>query len=79
MLKTYLSPRMGKPTICIGENNGADQLRSNWEAYQRLCFRYTDITIPLHYKSTISSLVPSSVCVQLGLCRTCWFSPEVAH
>ena len=35
---------MAKPTICIGENNGADQLRSNWEADQRLCFRYTDST-----------------------------------
>ena len=23
--------RMGKPTICIGENKGADQLRSNRE------------------------------------------------
>ena len=24
---------MGKPTICIGENKGTDQLRSNCEAY----------------------------------------------
>ena len=38
---------MGKPTICIGENKGADQLRGNREADQRLCFRYTDSTIPL--------------------------------
>ena len=38
---------MGKPTICIGKNKGADQLRSNCEADQRLCFRYTDSTIPL--------------------------------
>ena len=37
---------MGKPTICLGENKGADQLRSNCEADQRLCFRYTDSTIP---------------------------------
>ena len=29
---------MGKPTICIGENKGADQLCSNWEADQHLCF-----------------------------------------
>ena len=35
---------MGKPTICIGENKGADQLRGNCEADQRLCFRYTDST-----------------------------------
>ena len=26
-------------TICIGENKGADQLRGNREADQRLCFR----------------------------------------
>ena len=32
----YLSRRMGKPTICIGENKGADQLRSNCEADLRL-------------------------------------------
>ena len=38
---------MGKSTICIGENKGADQLRSNCEADQRLCFRYTYSTISL--------------------------------
>ena len=43
---------MGKPTICIGENKGADQLRSNCEADQRLCFRYTDSTLPLLFKSS---------------------------
>ena len=47
---------MGKPTICIGENTGADQLRSNCEADQRLCFRYTDSTIPLLLKSKISCI-----------------------
>ena len=36
---------MGKPTICIGENKGADQLRRNCEADQRRCFRYSDSTI----------------------------------
>ena len=38
---------MGKPTIYIGENKGADQLRGSREADQRLCFRYSDSTIPL--------------------------------
>ena len=42
---------MGKPTICIGENKDADQLRGNREADQRLCFRYSDSTIPLLLKS----------------------------
>ena len=46
---------MGKPTICIGENKGADQLRGNREADQRLCFRYTDSTISLLLKSEIAS------------------------
>ena len=61
---------MGKPTICICENKGADQLPGNREADQRLCFRYMDSTIPLLSKSKISSLKPSSVTVQAGLCRT---------
>ena len=67
---------MGKPTICIGENKGADQLRSNYEADQRLCFRYTDKTIPLLSNSKISSLLLSSVTAQPGLCRT-WSEPKV--
>ena len=49
-----MSRPMGKPTICIGENKGADQLRGNREADQRLCFRYTDSTLPLLLKSEIS-------------------------
>ena len=59
-----------KPTFCICENKDADQLRGNREADQRLCFRYIDSTIPLLSKSEISSLYPSSVAVQPGLCRT---------
>ena len=61
---------MEKPTICIGENKDADQLRGTREADQRLCFRYTDSTLPLLSKSKISSLLPSSVTVQPGLCGT---------
>ena len=60
---------MRKPAFCICENKDADQLRSNCAADQRLCFRYTDSKIPLLPKSEISSLEPSSVVVQLGLCR----------
>ena len=41
---------MGNPTICLIENKCADQLRSNCEADQRLCFRYSDSTVPLHFK-----------------------------
>ena len=32
-----MSRRMGKPTICIGENKGADQLHSYCEADLRFC------------------------------------------
>ena len=47
------------------------QLRSNCEADQRLCFRYSDSTNPLLLKSEISSFLLFSVLVQVGLCRTC--------
>ena len=66
-----MSHPVGKQTLCIGENKGADQLCSNCEADQRLCFRYTDCTIPLLSKAKIGSLKPS-VTVQPGLCQTCW-------
>ena len=52
---------MRKPAFCLCENKDADQLRGNREADQRLCFRYTDITIALLSKSEISSLLTSSV------------------
>ena len=61
---------MRKPVFCICENKDADQLRSNREADQRLCFRHTDSTIPLLSNSEISSLEPSSEAVQPGLYRT---------
>ena len=60
----------------IWENKGADQLRGKREADQRLCFFYTDSTIPLLPKSEISSLLPSSVAVQTSLCRTWSETPK---
>ena len=67
---------MGKPTKCLGENKGADQLRSNCEADQRLCFRYTDSTMPHLLKSEFSSFQPSSVAAQAGLCQT-WSKTKI--
>ena len=61
---------MRKPTFCICENKDADQLSANPKADQRLCFRNIDSAIPLLSKSEISSLWPSSVAVQPGLCQT---------
>ena len=71
---------MGKPTICIGENKDADQLRGNREADQRHCFRYSDSTIPLLLKSASSSFLRlyRPVCVIAGRKPHCWFSHEVA-
>ena len=62
---------MRKPAFCICENKGADQLRGNHEAEQRLCFRCTDSTIHLLPKCEISSpghflWLYSPVCVGPG-------------
>ena len=51
-----MSRDVRKPDFCICENKGADQLRGNREADQRLCFRHLDSTMPLLSKSEISSL-----------------------
>ena len=67
---------MRKPDFCLCENKGADQLRGNREADQRLCFRYSHSTIPLLLKSEISSLWLFSVLVQVGLCRT-WSETQI--
>ena len=72
----YMSLVMRKPDFCICKNKDADQLRGNREADQRLCFRYMDSTIPLLSKSEISSLWPSSVAVQPGLCGTWSETPK---
>ena len=70
----------GKPTICIGENKDADQLRGNREADQRLCFRYSDSTIPLLLKSEISVLcLCRPVCVGPVRKPHSWFSHEAAQ
>ena len=65
-----------KTDFCICENKDADQLRGNREADQRLCFRYIDSTIPQVPKSEISSLYPSCVIAQPGLCGTWSETPK---
>ena len=71
-----MSRVMRKLAFCICENKDADQLWGNRTSDQRLCFRNTDSTIPLLPKSEISSLQPSSVVVQPGLCRTWSETPK---
>ena len=67
---------MRKPAFCICENKAADQLCGYRTADQRLCFRYTDSTIPLLPVSEISSLKLSSVAAQPSLCRTWLETPK---
>ena len=79
-----MSHIMRKPTICICENKDADQLRSNHEADQHLCFGYKNSTIPLYSKSEISSLGHflcsySSVCVRPVQKAHCLFSHDAAQ
>ena len=77
---------MGKPTICIGENKDADQLRGNREADQRLCFRYSDSAIPqFNYLNPKFQASSSFLCLYRSVCvgpvrkPHCWFSHEAAH
>ena len=67
---------MRKPTIYMGENKDADQLRGNREADQRLCFRYTDSTFPPLLIPKFSRFWVSSVTVQAGLCWT-WSETQI--
>ena len=80
MIVYYYQPEnslyMKKPAFCICENKDADQLRSDREADQHLCFYYMDSTIPLLPKIEISILYPCSVAVQPGLCRTWSDTPK---
>ena len=77
---------MGKPTICICENKGADQLLSNCEAYLISTFvfaaRIVHILFFLNPKFQASSLLLRlyrSVCVGPVRKPHCWFSHEAAH
>ena len=54
------------PLVCICENKGADQLRSNCAADQRLCFCYTDGKIPL---------LPKPLAIFCGC--TAWFTSDL--
>ena len=67
---------MRKPAFWVCENKDADQLRDNPEADQRLCFRYTDSSIPQLPKYEITSLLPSSLTVQARLVSDLVGNPE---
>ena len=67
---------MRKPVFGLCKNKDADQLRSDCEAVQRLCFHYSDSTLPPLLISQISSFLPSSVTAQAGLCQT-WSETQI--
>ena len=75
---------MGKPTICIGENKDADQLRGNREADQRFVFA-TRIVQFLFYLNPIFQTSSSFLCLYRPVCvgpvrkPHCWLSHEAAH
>ena len=54
-LEIIIEPHHERTGFLPRRKKGADQLRGNREADQRLCFRYSDSTIPLLLKSEISS------------------------
>ena len=56
ILKVHLSRVVRKPAYFLCKNKDADQLPSNREADQCLCFNYIDSTVPLLPKYEISSL-----------------------
>ena len=70
---------MGKPTICIGENKDADQLRGNRTFI--FATRIEQFLFYLNPKFQASSsflCLYKSVCVGPGRKPHCWFSHEAA-
>ena len=79
---------MGKRTTCIGENKGADQLRSNCEAADQLIsafvfatriVRFIYFINPKFQASSLLLCLYRSVCVRPVLKPHCWFSHEAAQ
>ena len=79
-----MSRLFGKPTICIGENKDADQLRGNREADHAFVFatRMVQFLFYLNPKFQASSsflYLYRSVCVGPVRKPHCWFSHEAAQ
>ena len=75
---------MRKTVFSLCENKGADQLYSNCKADQRLCFRYTNSTIPLLLKPKFQATsyplwLHTPVCVRPGRNPKDQFSSVEAH
>ena len=71
---------MRKPAFCICGNEGADQLCSNWEVDQRLCFHYMIQFLDfLNPKFPAYSHLLCSFCVESVRKPHCLFSQNAAH
>ena len=75
---------MGKPTICICENKGADQLRGNRKADHAFVFD-TQIVQTLYFLNSKFQASSSLLCLYRPVCvgpvrkLHCWFSHEAAQ
>ena len=75
---------MGKPTICIGANKDADQLRGNREADHAFVFA-SRIVHFLFYLNPEFQASSSFLCLYRSVCvgpvrkPHCWFSHKAAH
>ena len=79
-----MSRLMGKPTICQGENKGADQLRVTAKLISAFVFatrivQFLLYLIPKFQASSLLLCLYSSDCVGPGQKPHCWFSHDVAH
>ena len=73
---------MAKPTICICENKGADQLRGNLISAFVFATRIVQFLFYLNPKFQASSsflCLYSLVCVRPDRKQHCWFSNEAAQ
>ena len=76
---------MGKPTICIGENKGADQLRGNRREADHAFVFATWIVQFLLYLTPKFQASSSFLCLYRSVCvgpvrkPHCWFSHEAAQ
>ena len=78
---------MGKPTICIGENKGADQLRGNAVTAKLIsAFVFAALIVQfLFYLNPKFQASSSFLCLYRPVCvgpvrkPHCWFSHETAH
>ena len=67
----YMSRLMGKPTICIGENKGADQLRGNAKMISAFVFATRIVQFLFYLYRNFKLLALFCACIQVGLCQTC--------